>query len=160
MHVHACAQARAHASCDRTGVSLEFFVLSLSHCHTPHTCMRVCSLLLPHICTHAHTHTLTHRLRGLCVGGESGEQWWVLVSVWSPVWGCVCTPVHVSVWGSPSVIRLDKGKHFILIVLLLVFSHSFIFALFWHAACGLWLYCLLYFVVLVSKCKTAFRSLI
>lgn len=41
------------------------------------------------------------------------------------VYTCACECLGVS-----SVIRLDKGKHFILIVLLLVFSHSFIFALF------------------------------
>lgn len=57
IHVHTCTQAHAHVSCDHTGVSSEFFVCSLSRCHTRvflYVCVR--SLLLLHICTHTHTH--------------------------------------------------------------------------------------------------------
>lgn len=63
--------------------------------HTTHVCFSMCVYVLCCSCISAHTHSL----RGLCVGGESGEQWWVLLSVWSLAPGRVCA--HLCVYESP-----------------------------------------------------------
>lgn len=122
-HVHT-ALGHTHVSCDRTGVSSEFFVCSLSRCHTQthHTCVFlhvcVCSLLLLRICT-----------RTRCVGFV-----WVEKVENNDGFSCLsgrsrqdvreCVRVFVSLRCSDALTH--KGKHFLLLYFAVLATPSFI----------------------------------
>lgn len=109
-----CTRAHAHVSCDRTGVSSEFFVCSLSRCHTQthHTrvflYVCVCSLLLLRICTHSRcvgfvwVEKVENNDGFSCLSGRSRQD--------------VCECVFVSLRCSDALIH--KGKHFLLFAVL------------------------------------------